>query len=215
LIINLNFSFWKNPVYFLIQKQRFSKSVFKAEKSSFFITAFLHFLLLFWLFFEFTNKNPHQSPTISFNVVTTEVRMEPNESLTKMISKQNKKPKKKIEEKGSEIQKDENEEPESVQQNVAISNDSAVIFDAAYLNNQAPPYPSMSKSLQEEGEVLLEVEIDAFGNVGNIKIQKSSGFKRLDSAALKAVKNWRFVAAKKNNQFVASTVQIPINFILE
>jgi TonB family protein len=143
------------------------------------------------------------------------VRMESNRSLTKMISKQNKKPKKKTQEEGSEIQKDDNEEPESVQQNVAISNDSAAIFDAAYLNNQAPPYPSMSRSLQEEGEILLEVEIDALGKVSNIKIEKSSGFKRLDSAALKAVKNWQFVAAKKNNQSIASKVQIPINFILE
>jgi outer membrane biosynthesis protein TonB len=32
---------------------------------------------------------------------------------------------------------------------------------------------------------------------------------------MKAVKNWQFVAAKKNNQFIASKVQVPINFILE
>jgi protein TonB len=187
--------------------------VFTTEKLSFLLAGVAH-LLLFLLFFNFKNKNPDQTPTISFNVVTTDVTIEASQTLTKLISKPNKKPKKKIQEEGSVEQKND-ETPESAQQNVAISNNSSAIFDAAYLNNQAPPYPSMSKSLQEEGKVLLEADVDVLGNVTNIKIQESSGFKRLDQAAIEAVKNWQFIAAKKNNQFIASTVQVPINFILE
>ncbi|MFT6077835.1 MAG: TonB family protein [Myxococcota bacterium] len=185
----------------------------KEDKSSLLLAGVAH-LLLFSLFFNFDESNPDQAPTISFNVVTTDVTMETGQTLTQLISKPSTKPKKKIRGEGS-IEQKEDESDESIKQNVAISNNSSAIFDAAYLNNQAPNYPSMSKSLQEEGEVLLEVEVDSLGNVQNIKVKESSGFKRLDQAAMKAVKNWQFVAAKKNNQFIASKVQVPINFILE
>jgi TonB family protein len=201
LIINLNLN---------------SITLFTEEKSSFLLAGFIH-LLLFLLFFKI-NNNYDQAPTLSFNVVVTDVKMISSQKTANVIAKTKKKPKKKpkqkIKDKGS-IKEKIDENLESVQQNVAISNDSKAIFDAAYLNNKSPAYPSMSRSLKEEGLVLIEVDIDNLGKVENIKIHQSSGFERLDNAALKAVKNWQFVAAKKNNQFIASKVQVPINFILE
>lgn len=60
--------------------------------------------------------------------------------------------------------------------------------DAAHLNNPAPQYPSLSRRLGEQGRVMLDVYILPDGSVGEIKLNKSSGFPRLDNAALQAVK---------------------------
>lgn len=102
----------------------------------------------------------------------------------------------------------------SIQQSTALA-DSNADFSAAYLNNPAPTYPLLSKQLKEEGSVLLNVLVNENGQAEKITLLKSSGFSRLDNAAIAAVKNWRFSPAVKNQKLQASFVQIPINFILE
>lgn len=69
--------------------------------------------------------------------------------------------------------------------------------DASFLNNPAPRYPPESRHRREEGRVLLDVLILADGTVGEIKLKHSSGFPRLDEAALNAVRRWRYVPAKR------------------
>jgi len=90
--------------------------------------------------------------------------------------------------------------------------ESEPVFDASYLNNPAPQYPSSAKRRNIEGKVLLEVLVDANGNAEKIVISRSSGFAILDNAALEAVKNWRFVPAKKAGKAVAAQVTVPIEF---
>jgi protein TonB len=85
---------------------------------------------------------------------------------------------------------------------------------AAHLNNPHPPYPALSRRLGEEGQVLLEVYILPNGSVGDIKLKQSSGFSRLDNAALEAVRKWQFIPAKRgDNAFATWTIQ-PISFVL-
>lgn len=86
--------------------------------------------------------------------------------------------------------------------------------DASGLNNPSPPYPNMSRRLAEQGKVLLEVLILANGTVGDIKIKQSSGYKRLDDAALQAVKHWQFLPAKRGNQPIDYWYVQPISFSL-
>jgi protein TonB len=74
---------------------------------------------------------------------------------------------------------------------------SAARFDAAYLQNPQPPYPSMSRRLGEEGKVLLKVRVLPDGNPASVDVEKSSSFGRLDEAARQAVARWRFVPAKR------------------
>jgi len=65
-------------------------------------------------------------------------------------------------------------------------------IDAA--KSQEPEYPPMSRRLGEQGSVILEVLIDAKGQVIDEKLIESSGHDRLDQAALAGVKtNYRFV----------------------
>lgn len=88
-------------------------------------------------------------------------------------------------------------------------------FVAAYLDNPAPDYPHLSRRLKESGTVLLRVLVSAEGRPGQIELNQSSGYVRLDQAAIEAVRQWRFVAAKQGEQAVSAWVIVPINFQLD
>jgi protein TonB len=88
-------------------------------------------------------------------------------------------------------------------------------FNAAYLNNPAPNYPSVSRRLGEQGLVLLRVQVTADGTAESVELQTGSGSSRLDQAALEAVKKWQFVPAKRGEQSVSASVVVPIRFSLE
>ena len=89
-----------------------------------------------------------------------------------------------------------------------------VITKARYSNNPQPPYPRISRRLREEGTVKLRVKVSAAGRASAVTLNRSSGSNRLDNAAIKAVKKWRFVPAKRNGQAESSWVIIPIVFNL-
>lgn len=63
--------------------------------------------------------------------------------------------------------------------------------DAA--TSREPEYPPVSRRLGEQGTVVLEVMVDASGRAVEAKIVQSSGFARLDDAAVAGVKErYRF-----------------------
>lgn len=88
-------------------------------------------------------------------------------------------------------------------------------FDAAYLNNPAPAYPPLSRKLGEQGQVILRVSVSPQGTADSVDIKNSSGSPRLDEAAQRTVRNWKFVPAKRGETPVQSWVLVPINFKLE
>lgn len=85
-------------------------------------------------------------------------------------------------------------------------------FDAAYLNNPRPVYPPLSRRLGETGTVWLRVRVEADGRAGQVDIARSSGYPRLDQAALQAVMAWTFVPARRGEQAIAAWVRVPIEF---
>ena len=87
--------------------------------------------------------------------------------------------------------------------------------DADYLQNPKPVYPPLSKRLGEQGKVMVRVLIGADGAVQSATLARSSGFNRLDEAALAAVLKWRFVPGKRGGVAEAMWHQIPVNFVLE
>ncbi len=87
-------------------------------------------------------------------------------------------------------------------------------FNADYLINPAPAYPALSRRMNEEGRVLLRVMVDADGNPAALEVHTSSGFPRLDQAALEAVRRWKCVPARRGDEAVAGTVNVPIDFRL-
>ena len=88
-------------------------------------------------------------------------------------------------------------------------------FNADYLNNPPPVYPTLARRLGEQGTVLLRARVRADGTSAEVSIHRSSGSDRLDQAALKAVRQWRFIPARQGGAAVAAPVLIPILFTLQ
>ena len=84
-----------------------------------------------------------------------------------------------------------------------------------YLSNPPPAYPLASKAAREEGVVLLSVEVNAQGRPASVRVRRSSGFPRLDEAALRAVRGWRFSPARIGGIAISSEVQVPVRFQLD
>jgi protein TonB len=86
--------------------------------------------------------------------------------------------------------------------------------DLAYLANPPPDYPSVSKRTGEQGRVMLRVRVDSKGQVEDVVVEATSGFPRLDQAALAAVRRWRFVPARLGDRSVAGWAIVPVAFAL-
>lgn len=91
---------------------------------------------------------------------------------------------------------------------------SAPRFDADYLQNPAPAYPSLSRRLGEEGKVVLRVFVDPSRRPSQVEIKTSSASERLDQAAQDAVRRWKFTPARRGDEAVAAWVLVPIVFNL-
>jgi periplasmic protein TonB len=87
--------------------------------------------------------------------------------------------------------------------------------NADYLNNPSPAYPPVSKRLGETGKVIVRVYISTDGNAQKGEVRSSSGFERLDAAALAAVLKWRYVPGKRGGVAEAMWVSVPITFHLD
>jgi periplasmic protein TonB len=87
-------------------------------------------------------------------------------------------------------------------------------FEADYLSNPAPVYPRKSRYLGEEGRVLLKVRVSESGDAMEVSLHRSSGFKRLDRAALDAVQQWKFIPARQGRKQVMAWVVVPLEFSL-
>jgi len=87
--------------------------------------------------------------------------------------------------------------------------------DADYLQNPKPAYPAMSKRLGEQGKVVVRVLIGVDGVAQKAEIRHSSGFDRLDQAALTTAQRWRYVPGKRGGVPEAMWFNVPINFVLE
>lgn len=87
-------------------------------------------------------------------------------------------------------------------------------FGVAYLNNPRPEYPRLSHRAGEEGKVLMKVLVSAEGLPESVDVIKSSGFERLDKAAVTAVKQWRFEPARKGGKALSAYVNVPLSFSL-
>lgn len=86
---------------------------------------------------------------------------------------------------------------------------------ADYLNNPLPHYPRLSKRAGEEGTVILKVRVSASGEAKAVELHTTSGYTRLDKAALEAVKKWQFSPAKQGSANIESTVLVPVKFVLQ
>ncbi|MCR5884746.1 energy transducer TonB [Rhizobacter sp. J219] len=84
-----------------------------------------------------------------------------------------------------------------------------------YLVRPVGEYPRMSIRMGETGLVMVRVYIDEGGMPRQVVVEKSSGFPRLDEAAVVAVRGARFKPYLFNGAPTAGWARIPIPFELE
>ena len=84
-----------------------------------------------------------------------------------------------------------------------------------YLVEPAPEYPRLSSRAGEAGRVIVLVFINEAGQPGQVQVGKSSGFARLDAAAIAAVQRARFRPPTLNGQPISGWANVPIDFGLE
>lgn len=78
-----------------------------------------------------------------------------------------------------------------------------------------PRYPHDSRRLREQGTVVLMVLLGVDGRVADISVAQSSGFARLDQAALAAVRRWRWSPTMRGGTPVMVKGLVEIPFILQ
>ncbi|GAB4058155.1 energy transducer TonB [Uliginosibacterium sediminicola] len=81
--------------------------------------------------------------------------------------------------------------------------------------NPPPDYPSLLREQGVGGTVWLRVQVLQDGSAGQVELWRSSGYRLLDEAALRAARQWRFKPARRGDQTLASWVEFPVRFTLD
>jgi protein TonB len=87
--------------------------------------------------------------------------------------------------------------------------------DMKVTNRVDPIYPPASRRAGEEGTGIFRVLVDTNGRPLDVQVLKSSGFPRLDEAAVTAIRKWTFRAAVANGQATQSWTRVQVQFKLE
>lgn len=86
---------------------------------------------------------------------------------------------------------------------------------ANYLNNPPPVYPPLSKRLGETGRVIVRLLVGIDGRATQARIERSSGFERLDQTALQTARDvWRYSPGTRDGVPEPMWVRVPIDFVL-
>ncbi len=80
---------------------------------------------------------------------------------------------------------------------------------------ESPPatYPPSALRERQESSVVLDVTIDAEGRVAEASVAQSGG-EIFDTAAVQAVKAWKFTPARRGEEPVVSRIRVPFEFTL-
>ncbi len=102
---------------------------------------------------------------------------------------------------------------------VAIARGTPVLIPprpvAGMASDRAPVYPETARRRNEQGRVVLRVNVGPAGTALAVAVGRSSGFPVLDNAAVDAVRNWRFIPATEGGRPVPATAEVPVVFRLE
>jgi protein TonB len=76
-------------------------------------------------------------------------------------------------------------------------------------------YPSRAIREGWVGTVMLSVYVLETGRVGEVRLDRSSGFAELDTSAIREAKRWRLRPGMRDGIAIAMWKQIPITFELK
>jgi protein TonB len=79
----------------------------------------------------------------------------------------------------------------------------------------SPTYPGPALRARQEGLVLLRIHVDAQGVPTHVEVERSSGHRVLDRAAVDyALKRLRFKPAERDGRPVSAIARVPVDFRL-
>ena len=81
--------------------------------------------------------------------------------------------------------------------------------------NIKPDYPKGARQRGEQGDVVVEIRVNAKGTVDAVTVAASSGFPELDEAAVRAARAAKFSPARSGRDPVASTARLKLQFKLK
>lgn len=96
----------------------------------------------------------------------------------------------------------------------SLIQDKGVITEAEPSRSVIPVYPRISQRRGEEGTVTLSIEVFSDGSVGRVALVHSSGYPRLDQAAIKAARMTAFIPAIQMGHHIDSTTKLSFTFRL-
>lgn len=187
----------------------FNKAYPRYQVITFLVTAVHVAIILFGLF----SFNARSERGAQIMMMASLIDHPSNDSSTETVSKASSSQT----DKNDALEKSPNHEAQH-QQSAADETGSAPVTMpnpfAKGLDNPKPPYPLMSRRLNEEGKVVLNVCVSLTGLVENLKLEKTSGYQRLDDIALETVKKWKFIPAKNHDRDINACYLLPVQFIL-
>lgn len=86
---------------------------------------------------------------------------------------------------------------------------------ATMISAKPPAYPLESRRKHEQGTVVLALTLGTDGCVADMRLARSSGYERLDRAALGAVRHWRWSPTIRDGVAVAVRGTVEIPFVLQ
>jgi protein TonB len=81
--------------------------------------------------------------------------------------------------------------------------------------NPSPEYPAEALAKRQQGLVKIQIAIDPKGTVLSARVVQTSNNDSLDAAAIKAVRQWRFMVTAKQSPKRPVEVIVPIRFRIE
>ncbi len=76
-------------------------------------------------------------------------------------------------------------------------------------------YPPLSRRLSEQGIVTMKFSVMTDGTVAGPRVVKSSGFQRLDEAAVQCVSRWRYHPATQGGKPIAVSLEANVRYQLK
>ena len=76
-------------------------------------------------------------------------------------------------------------------------------------------YPVSMWDRRVEGETMLLVHVDEYGDVDSLYVERSSGQPAFDSAALAGARQLRFTPGRRGEKHIAMWTRLPVRFAMD
>ena len=86
------------------------------------------------------------------------------------------------------------------------------MMQGSLIRRVEPVYPPLARNARIQGSVVLEAVISKVGTIENLRLL--SGHPMLVTAAIEAVRQWRYKPYILNDEAIEVETQITVNFVL-